>query len=58
MAFVVKVWVQMPDGSFQHRPVARQRDNGMQVLKEDTFEEARDWAKYILPDRVFVSEEK
>lgn len=54
MAYVLKVLVQMPDGTFRWLPVAHTRDEGIAVMTQETEREARDWGRYILPDRVVV----
>ena len=54
MAYVLKVLVQMPDGTFRWLPVAHTRDGGIVVMTQDTEQEAWDWGRFILPDRVSV----
>ena len=56
--FVLKVLVQLPDGSTQKLPVVEFDE--FQNLKVKVFpsrEEAYDWKEFILPCRVIISNE-
>lgn len=54
---IIKILVQLPDGSFQKLPVATQNGFTAKVVTQPTKKEARDWAEVILPDRIFLEEE-
>lgn len=58
--YVIKVLVQLPDGSFARLPCARHKDGGgnqdFEVVTESTEKEAWNWGKVILPDRFSVWE--
>lgn len=56
--YVIKVHVQLPDGSFAYLPVAHWNGNKAEVFKDDTFKDAYLWAEFILHERVRVEEEK
>jgi hypothetical protein len=54
MSYVIKVHVQLPDGTFAHCPVARYADSPTpgelksEVVKQETPRDAAIWAKFIL----------
>lgn len=54
MAYVIKVHVQLPDGSFAFCPVARYADSEVpgelkrEVVRQDTRKAAAVWAEFIL----------
>lgn len=54
---IIKVLVQMPDGSFKKLPVATQDGLTAKIVKQPTKKEARDWAEVILPERIYLEEE-
>lgn len=56
--YIITVWVQMPDGNYERRPIAHYQNNGMCVVKKITKTDALDWAHYILPDRVDIEDYK
>ena len=57
--FLVKVLVQLPDGSFAQLPCAKCKDGGtlqdFEVVTQPSEKEAWNWAEVILPDRVHVT---
>ena len=55
--YLIKVHVQLPDGSFAYCRVAKWHGNNRVVIKEETEKDAYEWAKYILPDRVRIETE-
>jgi len=56
MSYIIKVLVQMPDGSFKRLPVVSNTDNGLQVVTQPTKKEAYNWAEVILPERMLYEE--
>lgn len=49
---IIKVYVQLPDGRCAYLPAASEG----KVVQLDTEQEASDWANYILPERVLITE--
>lgn len=58
MSFIIKVLVQMPDGSFQRLPVAGKTEQGFQVVKQPSKKEAKYWAQFNLPDKLQIDEDE
>ena len=58
MSYIIKILVQLPDGTFQRLPIARHTDKGCQLVKESTKKEARNWAEIVMPTRVFLEEDQ
>jgi len=63
--FIIKVLVQLPDGSYQRLPIARDTGDGGasaiqgRVVRHDTTKGARDWTHFVLPGQVeYVKEER
>lgn len=63
--YLIKVHVQLPDGSFAYLPVAKYVDGpasqsiqSKELVKHETREDARQWAEFIIHDRVRIEEEK
>ena len=57
---VLKVFVQLPDGTFKRLPIARARcaeDGGTQVVKEKDRYNAQCYAHYVLPDHISFDDE-
>lgn len=61
MSFIVMIKVQMPDGTFQFRPVAVNNDlhlsNPTEVPHHSSMEEARLWVDSVLPLLAQIVEE-
>lgn len=59
--YIIKILVQLSDGSFARLPIARYRipeDGGTSIVKEESEREAQDWAKFILPGQVDIRKEE
>lgn len=54
MSFLIKVLVQLPDGSFKKLPVARYINGEPQSIKQPTKKEAREWAESFLSQRIEI----
>lgn len=54
MSFIIKVKVQLPDGSIQFLPVVHRTDKGDKIVEQPTLKEAWVWKNYILPERAIV----
>lgn len=56
MSYMIKVLVQLPDGTYMRLPIAKQTDRGIEVATEPTKKEAKYWAEFVLPARLDFTE--
>lgn len=58
MSYLIKVLVQLPDGTFQRLPLATRTDDGIKLVRQPTKKEARGWAEFVLPERIVLEEDQ
>lgn len=59
MSYILKILVQMPDGTYQRLPIAQTTISGfMHVVKEPTKKEAKYWAEQFLANHLVTEEAK
>lgn len=46
------VLVEMPDGTFSYRPIAREKEGRGEVVKKSSRFEGYEWAEDVLPDLI------
>lgn len=56
--YVLKIVVQLPDGKTARLPAMRYTDQGYQLARFNTRQEARNWGEFILPGDAEVHEDK
>ena len=58
MSFVLKVMVQLPDGTKAFLPACKYTDKGFSVAQFNTKQEARNWGEFCLPGETEIHEER
>lgn len=58
MSFVLKVKVQLPDGTVDYLPIVRYINGEERVLEKSTKKDAYEWAEFLLPSLIRYVEQR